>query len=82
MYGAFSTNYKRDKENSYIASRGTAHGHAAENAQEFFAEGYNVFHGHDAAEWARLRRVAPQLYAYLHQQATTEGTLPSGIPEP
>jgi hypothetical protein len=44
-------------------------GHSLRNAQEFYAEGYNVFHGPHVEPQARLRHFAPELYTLLRSEA-------------
>ena len=57
-------------------------GHSLDNAREFYAHGFNTFHGRDDAARAKLQRYAPELYAQLHREARAEGTLPAGVTPP
>jgi hypothetical protein len=47
----------------------TREGHSKVNPQEFYAEGYSVFHGVDPASQMRLRLFAPELYQLLKSEA-------------
>lgn len=58
----FKTEYARDA-------------YARTNAQEFFAEGFAVFHGSDAKQKENLRFQAPELYFYLKADAEARGLL-------
>lgn len=58
---------------------GTARqGHSTRDAQEFYAEGFNVFHGRNEDAQARLLTYAPELYNLLEQEGQAAGRpLPS-----
>ena len=47
-------------------------GYSRESIQEFYAEGYTVFHSTSEFQQARLYQYARELYIYLHNEATTE----------
>lgn len=44
-------------------------GYSMTNPQEFYAEGYSVFHGNSVLEQAKLYKYARELYAYLLSEA-------------
>lgn len=69
-----------DKVFDSTASRG----HSQKNVQEFYAEGYTVFHGNDpSSERARMRmrQHAPELYEMLKKEAI-EQKLPTPLEPP
>lgn len=53
-------------------SRAASEGYSRVSAQEFYAEGYAVFHGTSEYEQAKIYKYARELYIYLHDEATNE----------
>lgn len=51
---------------------GTREGHSLTSVQEFYAEGYSVFHGTHQNSQARLLHFAPELYFLLESEAQTQ----------
>ena len=51
----------------------TAEKHSLKSTAEFYAEGYNVFHGHYLSGQARLLKYAPELYKLLEKEAKKNG---------
>jgi hypothetical protein len=49
-----------------------------EDPREFYAEGYNVFHGNQIERQARLWRYARELYTFLENEAHQQGL---GVPD-
>ena len=48
---------------------GTKEGHSLNSVQDFYAEGYSVFHGGNDTAKAKLLYSAPELYNYLEKEA-------------
>lgn len=52
--------------------RAAREGYSRESAQEFYAEGYAVFHGTGEYEQAKIYKYARELYIYLYDEANDE----------
>ena len=50
-----------------------ASGYSRTSPQEFYAEGYAVFHSHQTSNQARLFLLAPELFEYLDKESKAEG---------
>ena len=48
---------------------GTREGYSMQDVQEFYGEGFAVFHGGDEEQRTRLREQAPELYHLLASEA-------------
>ena len=67
----------RRQLNSFDSS--AREGHSMSNPREFYAEGFNTFHGNNATARERMQRFAPELYQVLRHEARANGTLPDGV---
>lgn len=53
-------------------SRASEEGYSRESAQEFYAEGYAVFHSTNESQQAKLYKYARELYIYLNDEANND----------
>lgn len=68
--------YSRGLPRPDLAFDSTARqGHSLRNPQEFYAEGFNVFHGNNLNAQARLLSYALELYNLLEQEAQAAGRI-------
>ena len=59
--------------NGVTFDSGASHGHSRSSVQEFYAEGYNTFHGTNEIAQARLMNYALELFRLLQSEAAAEG---------
>ena len=74
MFNRYNRRLERSgRRDAVTFDSGAQQGHSRISVQEFYAEGYNTFHGIDEIAQARLLNYAPELFRLLQSEAASEG---------